>query len=101
VKAAQLVLTKNAALDYASDGIRVNAVVLGMFDTPMLAKAHELMTGGHPETARAQVRALVPLGRIGDSDEAAAAIVWLCGPESSYVTGASWIIDGGLTAFAR
>lgn len=104
VKAAQLALTKNAALDYATDGVRVNAVVLGAFDTPMLAQVYGVMSGGDPGIAKAMLDrfvGLVPLGRIGSPEEAAGVVAWLCSPESSYVTGASWIVDGGITAFAR
>lgn len=104
LKAAQIALTKNAALDYARDGIRVNTVVLGAFTTPMLKQAYDIMSGGDPTAAdalRQQFLGLVPLGRFGTPDEAAAVIAWLCSPESSYVTGASWIVDGGVTAFAR
>lgn len=104
VKAAQLALTKNAALDYAADGVRVNAVVLGAFDTPMLSQVYGLMSGGDPALAKVMLDrflSLVPLGRVGTPEEAAAVIAWLCSPESSYVTGASWVVDGGLTAFAR
>jgi NAD(P)-dependent dehydrogenase (short-subunit alcohol dehydrogenase family) len=104
VKAAQLALTKNTALDYASDGIRVNAVVLGAFDTPMLAATYEAMGGGNQavmNAMREQFLGIVPLKRLGNPEEAAAVIEWLCSPESSYATGASWIVDGGITAFAR
>lgn len=104
VKAAQLALTKNAALDYAVDGVRVNAVVLGAFDTPMLSQVYGLMSGGDPALAKVMLErflGLVPLGRVGTAEEAATVIAWLCSPDSSYVTGASWIVDGGLTAFAR
>lgn len=104
VKAAQLALTKNAALDYAADGIRVNAVVLGAFDTPMLTQVYRTMSGGDDALAagmRAGFLGLVPLRRVGAPEEAAAVIAWLCSPESSYVTGAAWIVDGGITAFAR
>lgn len=45
--------------------------------------------------------ALVPLGRIGTPEEAASVIAWLCTSESRYVTGASWIVDGGRTSFVR
>ena len=104
VKAAQLALTKSAALDYAADGVRVNAIVLGAFDTPMLSQVYEVMSAGDPgvrDGMRSRFMGLVPLGRVGDADEAATVIGWLCSTESSYVTGASWIVDGGMTAFAR
>lgn len=104
VKAAQLALTKSAALDYASDGVRVNAVVLGAFDTPMLSEVYRVMSGGQSPVAKAMLDGflgLVPLHRVGRPEEAAAVIAWLCSTESSYVTGASWVVDGGITAFAR
>ena len=104
LKAAPLTVTKSAALDYAADGVRVNAVVLGAFDTPMLSHVYELLSAGNPDVGdgmRSRFVSLVPLGRVGDVGEAAAVIGWLCSTESSYVTGASWIVDGGMTAFAR
>ena len=104
VKAAQIALTKSAAIDYAADGVRVNAIVLGAFDTPLLAQAYARISGGDEAIANAirqQFLGLVPLGRIGAPEEAARAIAWLCSGESSYVTGASWVVDGGITAFAR
>jgi len=103
-KAGVLALTKSAALEYASNGIRVNALVAGAFQTPMLDDAMTRATGGDPaaKAALAQRYAqMVATGRIGRPEEAAEAAVWLCSEAASYVTGHSMIVDGGLTASAR
>jgi NAD(P)-dependent dehydrogenase (short-subunit alcohol dehydrogenase family) len=103
-KAGVLALTKSAAQEYAAQGIRVNAVVAGAFDTPMLRGVMERQSGGDPAKAREAEKAyagFVPLRRIGNPEEAAAAAVWLCSPAASYVTGNSLIVDGGMTAWAR
>jgi NAD(P)-dependent dehydrogenase (short-subunit alcohol dehydrogenase family) len=98
-KAATLAFTKSAALEYASAGIRVNALVAGAFRTPMLESVIEKIAGAeHAAAAESQYAAMIPLGRIGKAEEAAAAIVWLSSDEASYVTGQSMIVDGGLTA---
>jgi NAD(P)-dependent dehydrogenase (short-subunit alcohol dehydrogenase family) len=103
-KAGVIALTKSAALEYSRHGVRVNALVAGAFDTPMLADAIERSTTGNPE-ARAGVHASwaqsVPAGRIGRPEEAAEAILWLCSDAASYVTGHSMIVDGGLTCVYR
>lgn len=103
-KAGVLALTKSAAQEYARHGVRVNALVAGGFQTPMLERVFERSSGGDPASASAmaeQVAQMVPLGRIGSPEEAAQAAVWLCSDASSYVTGHSMIVDGGLTAWAR
>jgi NAD(P)-dependent dehydrogenase (short-subunit alcohol dehydrogenase family) len=103
-KAGVLALTKSAAQEYAPQGIRVNALVAGGFLTPMLEGVFAHYGGGAPEGAaavRASYEGLVPMGRIGHPDEAAAAAVWLCSDASSYVTGHSLIVDGGMTAATR
>jgi NAD(P)-dependent dehydrogenase (short-subunit alcohol dehydrogenase family) len=97
-KAGVLALTKSAALEHAADGIRINALVAGMFMTPMLQGVFERMSPGAPNTAKAQAEAMIPMHRIGTPDEAAQAILWLLSPASSFVTGHSLIADGGLTA---
>jgi NAD(P)-dependent dehydrogenase (short-subunit alcohol dehydrogenase family) len=98
-KAGMHALTKSAALEYASQNIRVNAVVLGTFRTPMLEGVIRRYAGGEDVSAvEAQLAAVVPLGRAGNPSEAAAAIAWLCSPEASYVTGHTMIVDGGVTA---
>ena len=100
-KAAVISLTKSAALEYASHGVRVNALVPGAFRTPMLEEAMDRHAGGTPEGRSAVEQGYagaVALGRIGSPDEAAKAAVWLASDEASYVTGHSLIVDGGLTA---
>jgi NAD(P)-dependent dehydrogenase (short-subunit alcohol dehydrogenase family) len=103
-KAGVVALTKSAAQEYAAEKIRVNVLVPGAFDTPMLRGAM-VASGGVDEASLGAIRAvyerLIPLGRIGDASEAAAAAVWLCSPQASYVTGHSLIVDGGMTAWAR
>jgi NAD(P)-dependent dehydrogenase (short-subunit alcohol dehydrogenase family) len=83
-------LTRTAALDYATDGIRVNAVAPGPIDSHRLEHL--------PEQVRAAIAAIVPLGRIGNPDEVAAAVTWLASDQASFVTGATVPIDGGKTA---
>ena len=84
-------LTKTAALEYARQGIRVNAVCPGMIDTPMTQRSIP------PEFA-AELSAGSPIGRFGLPQEIAAAVLWLCDPGASYVTGHAMSVDGGYTA---
>jgi NAD(P)-dependent dehydrogenase (short-subunit alcohol dehydrogenase family) len=83
-------LTKAAALDYAKDGIRVNAVAPGYVDTPML--------GNRTEAQRAEIASRHPLGRIAAPEEIAAVVAFLASSESSFVSGAYYTVDGGYTA---
>jgi len=87
-------LSKTAALEYASQGIRVNIVSPGPIQTEMADRA---MGPGDSEGKR-QVVSQVPLGRIGTAEEVAAAVVWLASPGAAYVTGQDILIDGGFTA---
>jgi NAD(P)-dependent dehydrogenase (short-subunit alcohol dehydrogenase family) len=103
-KAGVLSLTKSAAQEYATQGIRVNALVAGAFRTPMLENVFEVVGGGTPEgvaAVEAQYTGLIPMRRIGRPQEAAEAAVWLCSESASYVTGHSMIVDGGMTAATR
>ena len=86
-------MTKSTALEYASRGIRVNAVCPGTIDTPMVQKMVE--SGDLPleDILREQ-----PIGRLGKPEEIASAVVWLCGPGSTFVIGHSLPVDGGFTA---
>jgi NAD(P)-dependent dehydrogenase (short-subunit alcohol dehydrogenase family) len=107
-KAGVLALTKAAAQEYASRGIRVNALVAGAFRTPMLDGVFEryaeqygpgLQTG--LQEVEARYISLIPMRRIGRPEEAAEVAVWLCSPAASYVTGHSMIVDGGMTSPVR
>lgn len=103
-KAGVLALTKSAALEYARQGIRVNALVAGGFETPMLESVFERVSGGNPEARQAIVKGYedrIALGRIGRPEEAAEAVLWLCSGAASYMTGHSMIVDGGWTAATR
>lgn len=86
-------LTKSAALEYADRNIRVNAVCPGLIWTPMV---DAMVASGQKEALEAMVKA-VPLQRHGNPEEIADAVLWLSSDASSYVTGQSISIDGGLT----
>ncbi|MGA4539670.1 SDR family NAD(P)-dependent oxidoreductase [Uniformispora flossi] len=80
-------LTRVAALDYADAGIRINALAPGPIHTEQLERAGE--------QARSMAAAAMPMRRIGQPEEVAEAVVWLCSDASSFVTGATLPIDGG------
>ena len=85
-------LTRAAALDYASQNIRVNAICPGYIATPMMDR----FTGGTPE-GRAKVISEEPIGRMGTPEEIANAVVWLCSESAGFVVGSAMVIDGGQT----
>lgn len=91
-------LTKSAALEYGPKNIRVNAICAGAFDTPMLDRVFERHAPGNPKKIEAIYSSMVALRRIGRTEEIADAILWLCSDASSYVTGASMVVDGGMSA---
>jgi NAD(P)-dependent dehydrogenase (short-subunit alcohol dehydrogenase family) len=100
-KAGVVALTKSAALECAARNIRINALVPGAFDTPMLDTVYERISPEDPAAAEAMYTKRIPLRRIGRPEEAADAVLWLCSDQASYVTGHSLIVDGGLTAAFR
>ena len=86
-------LTRSAALEYAPRGVRINAVCPGTIDTPMVTDMLETQPDAMAEIMRDQ-----PIGRLGRSDEIAAAVLWLCSPAASFVVGVALPVDGGFTA---
>ena len=93
-KHAVMGLTKTAALEYAKQGIRVNAVSPGGIETPMLQR----FTGGSGTDVFNQLAGMHPIGRLGRPEEIAEAVLWLCSEKASFVTGISLTADGGWTA---
>jgi len=86
-------LTKSAALEYAAQGIRVNAVCPAVIETAMADRAF----GGDPSVSKAML-ALHPLGRFGKPIEIAEAVLWMCSEKSSFMTGHEIVLDGGMLA---
>lgn len=95
-KGAVVMLAKALALDYATRGIRVNALCPGIIDTPMLERFAAAMPD--PDAAWRGYGAAQPMGRLGTPEECADAALWLVSDEASFVTGVALPIDGGFTA---
>ena len=87
-------LSKAAAIDYATEGIRVNSVCPAFIYTPMLERAG-FVEGSEMYTTVANMH---PVKRMGTPEEVAEAVVWLCSDASSFVTGHSMLVDGGYVA---
>jgi NAD(P)-dependent dehydrogenase (short-subunit alcohol dehydrogenase family) len=85
-------LTRSAALEYAARGVRVNAVCPGTIDTPMVSK---MLDSGM--LAMNDLLRDLPMKRLGRGEEIADAVLWLCSPGSSFVTGQALAVDGGFT----
>ncbi len=90
-------LTKATALEYARQGIRVNAVCPGAVDTPLLDRFFEGMTDDVQALSDAYAENH-PVGRIGQSSEIGEAVAWLLSDKASFVTGITMPVDGGWTA---
>lgn len=85
-------LTKSAALEYAARGIRINAICPGTIRTPMV----EEMLAKEPEAMKEILRDQ-PIGRLGEPEEIASVVLWLCSPGASFVIGHALAVDGGFT----
>ncbi len=92
-KSAVITMTKQIALDYARDGIRVNALCPGWVDTPFNGP-YQAQLGGRAALEKV-VGNLVPMGRFGRPEEIAEAILFLCSDRSSFITGHALVVDGG------
>ena len=90
-------LSKAAALDYADQGLRINAICPSYVETPMVADLFDNLLGGD-QAAVDGARANHPIGRFAQPSEIAAACVWLLSDKASFVTGSAMSVDGGYTA---
>ena len=94
-KAAVIGLTKSVAADFVTKGIRCNALCPGTVDTPSLLD--RMKAQGDVEKARAAFVARQPMGRLARADEIASMVVYLASDESAFVTGQTFVIDGGIS----
>lgn len=95
-KGAIVSLARTMAVDHAPDNIRVNVLVPGAIDTPLLSRS--FARAGEPDAAKARSVARHPLGRLGKPDEVARAALFLASPASSFTTGSCLMVDGGWLA---
>ncbi len=94
-KAAVIGLTKAVAIDFVGDGVRCNAICPGTIDTPSLSERIGALPD--PDSAREQLLGRQPMRRFGTADEVAELAVYLASDEAAFVTGAAFVIDGGMS----
>ncbi len=97
-KAAVIALTREIAIEYAAKGIRANVVLPGLMDTPMVTAQLTTAYGGEVEGMQRRRDRLCPTGKQGDAWDTAHAALFLASEEAKYITGATLLVDGGLTA---
>ncbi len=97
-KHAVIGMTKVGAVEFAADGIRVNAICPSMTDTPMMRSIETGKSTGEIAKMRDQLTALIPIARYAAPEEIAAVVVFLASDESSFVNGVAIPVDGGLKA---
>jgi NAD(P)-dependent dehydrogenase (short-subunit alcohol dehydrogenase family) len=91
-------LTRNMALDYAKHNIRVNAVCPGPIDTPHIERQVASLSEDERQQVYKDISNLVPLGRLGKAEEIANGVLFLASDEASFVTGTTFVVDGGYVA---
>ena len=96
-KAGILGLTQSIALEYAKKGVRANAILPGLMNTPMIVKPLSAAYGGDFDKMLAARSAQCPTGKMGDAWDVAYAALYLASDEAKYVTGAQLVVDGGLS----
>jgi NAD(P)-dependent dehydrogenase (short-subunit alcohol dehydrogenase family) len=97
-KGAVLSMTQSVAMDFIDQGIRCNSISPGTIESPFVESYLQRFHAGEIEETRAQLHARQPIGRMGRPDEIAPLALYLVSDESGFVTGANYVIDGGLTA---
>lgn len=96
-KGAIMAFTKALAAEYAASNITVNAIMPGVIDTPLMAKAFMKACPENPQSVKDEIAASIPMKRLGKIEEAGEVVSFLASDESSYVTGTSILFDGGST----
>lgn len=96
-KGAIMALTKSLAVEFAGQGITVNAILPGMIDTPMTRASCAEANPENPQSIMDAMAAQIPMGRLGTAEEAGKTCLFLASDDSSYVTGTSIVFDGGNT----
>jgi NAD(P)-dependent dehydrogenase (short-subunit alcohol dehydrogenase family) len=100
-KAAIIAMTREVAMQYAAKGIRANAILPGLMDTPMVAAQLTGAYGGDLDEMRLRRAQLCPTGKQGDAWDTAYAALFLASEEAKYITGTTLMVDGGITCRVR